>query len=206
MQVKIIHWPAESAVREHYQAMGIPRLLLVEGGAAAPMCVDLLEDWVRPSISEEDLRMRAATLQARARSRNAPLVDDEGILRHAGRWLALSPLEARLMRSFIQDYCLVVARDALMRRGWSGNRPRRNALDLQILRLRRRIAPLDLAIRTVRARGYVLEPKEAAAGRASSAATRLGLGHWDLNPRRTAQPRSVPSVSDGRASSRAMSS
>ena len=36
-------------------------------------------------------------------------------------------------------------------------RPGRNALDVHVLRLRRRIAPLALSIKTVRSRGYLLE-------------------------------------------------
>jgi DNA-binding response OmpR family regulator len=35
--------------------------------------------------------------------------------------------------------------------------PSRNALDVRILRLRRRVADLGLAVRTVRHRGYLLE-------------------------------------------------
>lgn len=51
----------------------------------------------------------------------------------------------------------MVGRDALTRAGWPGGTPRRNALDVHVLRLRRRIAPVGLAIRTVRSRGYLLE-------------------------------------------------
>ena len=35
--------------------------------------------------------------------------------------------------------------------------PGRNALDVHMLRLRRRLSPLRLSIRTVRSRGYLLE-------------------------------------------------
>ncbi len=35
--------------------------------------------------------------------------------------------------------------------------PGRNVLDVHIVRLRRRLAPLELVIRTVRSRGYLLE-------------------------------------------------
>ena len=35
--------------------------------------------------------------------------------------------------------------------------PTRNALDVHVLRLRRRIAPLGLEIRTVRSRGYLMQ-------------------------------------------------
>lgn len=44
---------------------------------------------------------------------------------------------------------------------WPGQAPGRNALDVHILRLRRRLLPLGLAIRTVRSRGYLLEPQRA---------------------------------------------
>ena len=41
--------------------------------------------------------------------------------------------------------------------GWPRGAPGRNALDVHMLRLRRRIAPVGLAIKTVRSRGYLLE-------------------------------------------------
>ncbi|HEX2272971.1 MAG TPA: helix-turn-helix domain-containing protein, partial [Acidimicrobiales bacterium] len=49
----------------------------------------------------------------------------------------------------------------LIRAVWPGQAPGRNALDVHILRLRRRLRPLGLAIRTVRSRGYLLEPEAA---------------------------------------------
>jgi DNA-binding response OmpR family regulator len=51
----------------------------------------------------------------------------------------------------------VVTREALSRAGWPAGAPGRNALDVHVLRLRRRVAPLGLVIRTVRSRGYLLE-------------------------------------------------
>ena len=40
--------------------------------------------------------------------------------------------------------------------------PTRNALDVHVLRLRRRLAPLGLEIRTVRSRGYLLQESRSA--------------------------------------------
>ena len=51
----------------------------------------------------------------------------------------------------------VVSRDALAKAGWPAGAPGRNALDVHVLRLRRRLEPVGLAIRTVRSRGYLLE-------------------------------------------------
>ena len=54
----------------------------------------------------------------------------------------------------------VVTRDTLADRAWPSGVPTRNALDVHVLRLRRRIAPLGLEIRTVRSRGYLLQSTE----------------------------------------------
>jgi len=51
----------------------------------------------------------------------------------------------------------VVGRELMARRAWPTGAPTRNALDVHILRLRRRIAPLGLEVRTVRSRGYLLQ-------------------------------------------------
>jgi DNA-binding response OmpR family regulator len=51
----------------------------------------------------------------------------------------------------------VILRDDLTRAGWPVEAPGRNALDVHILRLRRRIDALGLSVRTVRSRGYLLE-------------------------------------------------
>jgi DNA-binding response OmpR family regulator len=50
-----------------------------------------------------------------------------------------------------------VSREALAKAGWPDGAPGRNALDVHVLRLRRRLALVGLAIRTVRSRGYLLE-------------------------------------------------
>ena len=48
-------------------------------------------------------------------------------------------------------------REVLSKHAWPEGAPTRNALDVHILRLRRRIAELGLEIRTVRSRGYLLQ-------------------------------------------------
>ncbi len=90
----------------------------------------------------------------------ARLVDEDGVLRFGGRWVSLPPLEARLTTTLLQRFGAVVGRETLIRAVWPGGSPGRNALDVHVLRLRRRLAPVGLAIRTVRSRGYLLEPSE----------------------------------------------
>ena len=74
-----------------------------------------------------------------------------------GRWVSLPPVEHRLTAALLDRYRAVVSRESLARAGWPEGIPGRNVLDVHIVRLRRRLAPLGLAIRTVRSRGYLLE-------------------------------------------------
>lgn len=145
---------------------GEARLLLVEDGQPPPRLVDCLEDWIRVPAPEEDVRARVDALVARSQAHGdkLPGLDANGVLRYGGRWVSLPPLESRLTATLLDRFGAVVGRDTLIRVVWPGQAPGRNALDVHILRLRRRLQPLGLAIRTVRSRGYLLEPEGAAAG------------------------------------------
>ncbi len=158
MDVALLRWPAEAEARDRLTAIGEARLLLVEADQTPPTVVDCLEDWVRVPASEEDVRARVAALSVRSHAHEShrPGIDDDGVLRYRGRWVSLPPLEARLVASLIQRFGAVVGRETLIKAVWPGGSPGRNALDVHVLRLRRRIAPLGLAVRTVRSRGYLL--------------------------------------------------
>ncbi|MGI8663248.1 MAG: winged helix-turn-helix domain-containing protein [Acidimicrobiales bacterium] len=165
MDVVLVRWPVEEEKREDLRAGGIPRLLLVENGAPPPLAEDDLEDWIRVPADELDLHHRVENLARRSRSKDVvfPDLDDDGVLRVGQGWVPLPPVEARLTSALVERYGAVVSRDALARAGWPDGAPGRNALDVHVLRLRRRLAPLDLAIRTVRSRGYLLEHANGAA-------------------------------------------
>lgn len=158
MEVALVHWPAEQDRREELRRAGQPRLLLVERGAP-PIPTDELEDWIRLPADDLDLRVRVEALRRRTDSDagTVPALDDDGVLRLGDRWVSLPPVEARLTAALLERFGAVVSRDALARSGWPGGSPGRNALDVHVLRLRRRLSPLRLAIRTVRSRGYLLE-------------------------------------------------
>lgn len=159
MDVVLVRWPAEEPRRALLRDEGVPRLLLVENGAPPPRTTDELEDWVRVPADEVDLHARVDNLNRKVQSRSEllPELDDDGVLRAGPGWVPLPPVEARLTSALIDRYRSVVSRDALAKAGWPHGAPGRNALDVHMLRLRRRIAPLGLAIRTVRSRGYLLE-------------------------------------------------
>jgi DNA-binding response OmpR family regulator len=159
VDVVLLRWPAEQPRRDELERAGRARLLLLEDGALPPVTCDALEDWIRVPASEEDLRARVEGLNRRSTAQGSALpdLDDDGVLRLSGAWVSLPPVEARLMAVLLDRYGAVVSRDALARAGWPGGAPGRNALDVHMLRLRRRLGPMALAIRTVRSRGYLLE-------------------------------------------------
>ena len=160
MDVTLVRWPAELSRRERLADEGLPRLLLVEGGELPPGVVDVVEDWIRVPADEADIRARVATLQARYEALIkgvAPLLDDDGVIRVGAAWVSLPPVEARLTTALLERFGMVVSREMLANSGWPEGAPGRNALDVHVLRMRRRVAPLGLVIRTVRSRGYLLE-------------------------------------------------
>jgi DNA-binding response OmpR family regulator len=169
MDVVLVRWPADESSRTRLQAAGVPRLLLVENGSQPPAIADELEDWIRVPADEVDLHARVEALDRRTRARSAtvPDLDEDGVLRVGPAWVPLPPVEARLTAALLDRFGAVVSRDALARAGWPDGAPGRNALDVHVLRLRRRLAPLELAIRTVRARGYLLEATSASRARIS---------------------------------------
>jgi DNA-binding response OmpR family regulator len=160
MDVTLVRWPSEAARRERLAGRSSPRLLLLEDGSSPPVADDCLEDWIRVPAADSDVRMRLEALAVRASRHlpSVPFLDGDGVLRFGAGWVPLPPVEARLTRALLERFGSVVSRDVLSRAGWPTGAPGRNALDVHVLRLRRRLIAVDLAIRTVRSRGYLLEP------------------------------------------------
>jgi len=159
MDVEMVRWPTDEHRLDEIRAAGAARLILVPEGVRPPIPADELEDWIRLPASDEDIRLRVQVLSDRARggSSRDPELDESGLLRYRGRWVSLPPVESRLTTALLDRYQAVVSRESLARAGWPDGMPGRNVLDVHIVRLRRRLAPLGLAIRTVRSRGYLLE-------------------------------------------------
>jgi len=165
MDVVLVRWPRERLKRDELLAEGRLRLLLIEDDDDPPVMEDLNEDWIRVPAADADVQFRVEGLRRRweATVGSLPELDPDGLLRHAGRWVSLPPVEARLTTSLLDRFGAVVSRDQLSRSGWPRGAPGRNALDVHMLRLRRRIAPVGLVIKTVRSRGYLLEAAPTAA-------------------------------------------
>jgi DNA-binding winged helix-turn-helix (wHTH) protein len=159
VDVVLLRWPYEQDRREVLAREGRPRLLLVDQDNPPPALMDCLEDWIRLPATNEDVEARSQAVLVRASSHQParPVLDPDGVLRSGGGWVSLPPVEARLMAALLDRFGAVVSREQLARAGWPQGAPGRNALDVHMLRVRRRIAPLSLVIKTVRSRGYLLE-------------------------------------------------
>jgi two-component system OmpR family response regulator len=160
MQIEVVAWPEEEDRLSSLRRGGVPRVVLVPQGVVPPLTSDPLEDWVRLPATDDDVRSRKWVLEDRMRvsgGAQRPEIDESGLLRLRSQWVSLPPVEQRLVGALLDRYCAVISREALGRAGWPEGIPGRNVLDVHIVRLRRRLVPVGLAIRTVRSRGYLLE-------------------------------------------------
>jgi hypothetical protein len=162
VKVEMLHWPADSERLAEVRESCSPRLLIVAEDADPPLPSDCLEDWVAATAGEReiDARRRALTIRAEVHAVR-PLLDADGLLHHRDSWVSLSPVEQSLASVMVDRFGAVVTRETLADRAWPTGVPTRNALDVHVLRLRRRIASLGLDIRTVRSRGYLMQPRRA---------------------------------------------
>ncbi|HEX7133080.1 MAG TPA: winged helix-turn-helix domain-containing protein [Iamia sp.] len=159
LDVPLLRWPAEADRRAHLATAGRPRLLVLDAEAPPPLVWDDLEDWVRAPADPVEVQSRIATLAERAATVATPMpvVDADGIVRWRGEWVAVPPIEARLLALLADRVGEVVRREDLVGAAWPRGLASDRTLDGRIKHLRRRLAPLGLVIRTVRGVGFLLE-------------------------------------------------
>jgi DNA-binding response OmpR family regulator len=162
VNVEVVRWPADAQRLAELRELRIPRLLVVaDGDGELPLPTDCLEDWVTSGAPEWEVDARRHALVLRAgRHAVRPVLDEDGLLHHRDAWVSLSPVEQALAGVLLDRFGAVVTREMLADRAWPSGVPTRNALDVHVLRLRRRIAPVGLEIRTVRSRGYLMQSRE----------------------------------------------
>jgi hypothetical protein len=157
-EVHVVRWPAEMADLNRYRRLGVLRLLVIESGTTAPILTDVREDWIRSPVNKADFAIRVAALRARAAVHQVPVLDQDGLLRYGSQVAPMSPTETDLVQPLVERFGDLVAREELIallsaRRGSASQ----NALDLHVMRIRRRVVSLGLSVRTACGRGYLLE-------------------------------------------------
>jgi hypothetical protein len=154
--VTVLEWPEQADEADALAEVGALRLLLVAPGVAPPVDWDVSSDWLRRPADPRDVLARVETLQRRSDGGRVLRLDDDGLVWRGLDWVALAPVEIRLMAVLMENTHRVVKRSELATAGWP-DRPRgMRTLDTSIQRLRTRVEALGLEIVNVRQRGFVL--------------------------------------------------
>lgn len=157
-EVAIVRWPGESRRRDELAAQGRARLLIVAAGELPPAPRDRLEDWVRAGCDAVETFARKENLRIRQAERTPAVLDDDGILHRGARWVALSRREAQVARALIDRTDRLVGRGELLTAAWpEAEVDDRRMLDSLVRRLNRRVAPLGVAVHTIRGAGFLLD-------------------------------------------------
>jgi DNA-binding winged helix-turn-helix (wHTH) protein len=156
--VPIVRWPREAARREGLARACRARLLIVAGHHDPPVAVDELEDWVREGVDPVEVFSRRDLLRRRQARRAPAVLDGDGLLHRGIRWVAVSPMEQRLLVPLLARAGKVVSRSELLGAAY----PDRDAdphrsVDRVIRRLRLRVAPLGIRVHAVRGTGFLLD-------------------------------------------------
>lgn len=156
--VEVLHWPTQERRRRLLASLGEPRVLLLAPGSAPPSVIDDLEQWV-PEAADPTAIVRGVTnLQHRIlHTRAEPILDDDGLVRYRGRWVAVSEAQIPVVEYLISNYRRLVTHDDLARvyrdnGGGTSDASRRNF----VRRIAARVAQVGLNIHVVRKRGVIL--------------------------------------------------
>jgi two-component system OmpR family response regulator len=161
--VVVLRWPDQADEADRLASLGRPRLLVVEPGVAPPRDASCLVDWLRLPADDEDVRARVAALAARAaRHPTVPVADDHGQVSHEGTTVSLPSIEERVAKVLIENFGHPVRAEELISCVWAEDGSNL-ALRVHISRLRHRLAPLGVAIKSIRGFGYVMRHAESAA-------------------------------------------
>lgn len=133
-------------------------MLLVAADADPPDVVGVNEDWIRVPADERDLVHRAQQLSrwvAHLASEQLVLAPNR-IVHRGGAAVALSELEAALLEAFLSKPGLISRAD-LEQAVWPNGAPSARSLDNLVFRLRGHLELLGVAVRSARAKGFVVE-------------------------------------------------
>src|SRR5437879_3216466 len=103
--VAMVCWPAEAAAVERLAELRLPRLLLLDPDVEPVDHADVLEDWVRIPVRDDDVLARIRRLRENAlHLPPRPLLADDGRLIFEGRWVSLPVLDERIAVPLVDAY------------------------------------------------------------------------------------------------------
>jgi hypothetical protein len=155
-EIQLVRWPEGERTRRARARAGRPCLLLIEPDELPPVDLRPTEDWVRTTADPIEVHLRGERLRrAHEHVDHRPRLDDSGILRFGGRWVALGAGDVPVVATLVTNLGQLVPRDTLRQ----VTRPAmtNSALSVRLFRLRPALASVGLAITTIRSRGFVLD-------------------------------------------------
>lgn len=156
--IEVLVWPEEEDRRRRLVEAGVPCLLIIDDQAEAPVCAPI-EDWIRPPLPIEDVVARCVALRCRATCAGRPDLDPNGALWFGNESVPIPAGQQPLVQLLIAGYRSVVRHDDLADAyAAAGGRRTEDALKAAFGRLAPRIELVGLALRSIRGRGYLLEP------------------------------------------------
>lgn len=155
--VELVQWPHDVTLRSALARAGVARLLLVAPDAEPPMDVAVDEDWIRTPADERDIIYRAKRLSSwMAQLSDSRLVLDEDVAHRGGKAVVLGRSCASLLATLLEHRSWVSRAD-LELAVWPSGPPSARALDNLLYRLRTKLEPLGVSVRTAPGRGVFVE-------------------------------------------------
>jgi len=156
--IEVLLWPEEDDRRRRAAEAGVACLLLLGEEVVAPICRPT-EDWIRPPVSADDLEARCRSLRSRVACISVPELDPDGALWFGGERVDVPVGQQPLVELLVDRYRAVVRHGELASAyAAGGGQPSDDALKAAVVRLAPRLESVGLALRSIRGRGYLLEP------------------------------------------------
>jgi DNA-binding response OmpR family regulator len=157
--VAVLCWPDDHEESDRLERLGLPRLLVVEPDTPPPEGDSCLQDWIRLPATDEDVRARLTALSHHAaRHPSAPVIDAWGQLSFRDMNVFLSPREHAITQALVNNFGSAVSEHELIHAGWPDDDDDGSATALRVHchRLRKRLAPLGLTVKSIRGYGYMM--------------------------------------------------
>ena len=153
----LLRWPDEDHRRPERVGRPRPTVLVVERGGPVPRQLGPFEDWLFDDATPEEVALRIELLAARVADLRQPPELDDGLLRHRGRWVAISETQLPVVELLVDRFDHVVPTDDLLAAyAGAGGSTVDSSFRALIHRLGRRLDEVDLTVTSIRGRGFVL--------------------------------------------------
>jgi hypothetical protein len=158
--IAVLRWPEQRDERDRLRRLNLPRLLVFDSDTPAPDATDCLEDWIRLPALDDDVQARLKSLREHAiRHPPTPTIDLSGQLTYRSKIEFLSPTDHSIAEVLVECFGTLASEQEFLLRAWPDGDGSPTSLRVHVHRLRKRLAPLGLAITSVRGRGYIMSEK-----------------------------------------------